>query len=216
MMCLRSHFFVFFFFFFCIENNSIQAALRLLSLGAGSVKGETFTSREVHIHYIIEKVLFSRSLKFPKKLDIQDPLFLAQVDSFLIEQAVYLEMRNFSKLEISKHEFQQNVKKMELLSHPYWLEQRVTLRELRHMLRKKMSAKKFINARAEASAIPVTKKEIHEYFMKHKQKFGNISFRKLQKQISNHLVQKQLNERLSEWFQVLHKKYKIQNFLRNL
>lgn len=214
---VRFPFFLLFLSLFFIKGKgNFFAASKLLSLSIGKMQDQSFTSREVHINYILEKVLYSTDSKVPKKLKIQDPLFLSQVNSFLLEQAIELEMQNFSEPFLSSKEEEDKWKKVESLSHPYWLEQEVSKNELKTLLRKKILVKKFLQARIEASSIPPTKTEIYDYFLQNKKKIGSTAFKRLEKKISEELHEKQLNTRISEWFQMLHRKYNIKNLMTDV
>ena len=206
---------LFFSFLFAFLNGSsfLFAEAKLLSLSIGKVQNQSFTSRDVHINYIMERHIYSRDSKTLKRLSIQSSLFLSEIDRFLLEEAIYLEMQNFSEPSLSPEEEKKRWEKMLSFSNSYWLEQEVSEGELQVLLRKKSLVKKFLQARIEASRIPVTKREAYEHFLQNKKKFGSTSFKRVEKKISKQLSQKQLKERLSAWFQVLHQKYKIKNLM---
>ena len=191
----------------------------LLSVSAGLVGKKIITSREVQINYIIETSIYGKKKEVPMRLKIQNEAFLSQVDTLLLEEALYLEARNFFTTEKNTtlllerifKEFKEKIKESQ-----YWLDQRTSDTELRSVLEKKILVKQFMLSRIESSLLPTTEKEAFEYYEKNKKKFRKVPFRKLKKNIMNYLSQENLKSRLNHWFQILKKKYKIQNLLREV
>ncbi|MFZ4402637.1 MAG: hypothetical protein ACOYOK_00925 [Pseudobdellovibrionaceae bacterium] len=166
-----------------------------------SAGGNIITRREAEISYWVEKILFSAD----KKMDIG-----ALTSDLLLEQVVFFEAENFNVGQVSAEELKKNQDKVEqqfqLLPAAKVLQP--TKDELKKIVRRKVLAKNFLELKTKSLSTIVSDDEARTYFDKNRAKFGEIPFENLKENIKTFLSKKQLEDRLTHWFEVIKRKYK--------
>lgn len=190
------------------------AAPVVVSKVVGKVGDYALTSREVVGGLVLEKALFPEMKREPVE-NVSSPDFVPQVTSALIEKVVSLEAENFALANISEEEKKEalNKAKKNLSNARTWVKLAFTETELQDFLLRKLRSKKFLKYKTEAASLTVSEFEIKDYFEKNRYKFGNLPLESFKDSIRQYLIQKQSEDRLREWFEVLRKKYQVRNFM---
>lgn len=186
----------------------------VVSKVVGKVGDYALTSREVVGGLFLEKALFPEMKREPIE-NVLSPEFVPQVTSALIEKVVSLEAENFALANISEEEKKEalNKAKKNLSNVRTWSKLAFTEAELQDFLLRKLRSRKFLKYKTEAASLTVTEFEIKDYFEKNRYKFGNLPLESFKDSIRQYLIQKQSEDRLREWFEVLRKKYQVRNFM---
>lgn len=192
--------------------NSIAQANTITKI-VGKVGDYYLTSREVIGGYWLEKALQPEQKIIPNE-NINSPEFIVQVTSALLEKVVSLEAENFSLANVTDEEFKESLNKAKknLANQKSWQKWSVTEAEIQDWLMRKLRSKKFLKYKTEASSLTVSEFEIKEYYEKNRLKFGSLPLESFRENIRQFLIQKQSEERLREWFDILRKKYQVRNF----
>lgn len=181
-------------------------------------KKEVITSRQVRMDWIVETVLYSKSQTSKKEIlnsDVKSKEFETELNRFLMETVVYIESKLFKVTESKEDEINSTMTKFkeklnnhsELLSE--WNTLSPTTSEIRSIIERKVQAKNFIEFKAKASLIPPTEAEVFNYYKNNRKKFGTKPYKDFKENIKNYLSKTQADQRLSEWFGVLKKKYQV-------
>lgn len=205
---------LFVFIFQSVTTTSLLAAPTVVSKVVGKVGDYALTSREVLGGLLLEKALFPE-LKGEVVENVSSPEFVAQVTSALIEKVVSLEAENFSLANISEEERKESLNKVKknLSNNRLWQKLMFTDSEFQDFLQRKQRSKKFLKYKSEAVSLTVSESEVKDYFEKNRYKFGNLPIESFKDSIRQYLIQKQSEDRLREWFEVLRKKYQVRNFM---
>ena len=197
-----------------MTTTSLLAAPTVVSKVVGKVGDYALTSREVLGGLLLEKALFPE-LKGEVVENVSSPEFVAQVTSALIEKVVSLEAENFSLANISEEERKESLNKVKknLSNNRLWQKLMFTDSEFQDFLQRKQRSKKFLKYKSEAVSLTVSESEVKDYFEKNRYKFGNLPIESFKDSIRQYLIQKQSEDRLREWFEVLRKKYQVRNFM---
>jgi len=197
-----------------VTTTSLLAAPTVVSKVVGKVGDYALTSREVLGGLLLEKALFPE-LKGEVVENVSSPEFVAQVTSALIEKVVSLEAENFSLANISEEERKESLNKVKknLSNNRLWQKLMFTDSEFQDFLQRKQRSKKFLKYKSEAVSLTVSESEVKDYFEKNRYKFGNLPIESFKDSIRQYLIQKQSEDRLREWFEVLRKKYQVRNFM---
>lgn len=185
----------------------------LISQVVGVAGDEIVTSREVQIVNLLEKAIGNSSEEL-KTISIEDAKFNLEITQVLLEIVVMNESLVFEMNQIKEEEFkedQQNVMK-KLNSSAEWKKLQVSSIELDKFLRRKKIAKKFIKVKSDSMKGFISDQEAKDYFEKNRLKFGQVPFAQFKENIKAFLAQQQLEERLTSWFEVIKKKYKVRNY----
>ncbi len=199
----------------CISMGGVLfAAPVVVSKVVGKVGDYALTSREVIGGLFLEKALFPE-IKSELVENVSAPEFVPQVTSALIEKVVSLEAENFALANITDEEKKEalNKTKKNLSNVRTWNKLAFTEAELQDFLLRKLRSKKFLKYKTEAASLTVSEFEIKDYFEKNRYKFGNLPLESFKDSIRQYLIQKQSEDRLREWFEVLRKKYQVRNFM---
>lgn len=186
----------------------------VVSKVVGKVGDYALTSREVIGGVLLERALFPEG-KGELVENVSSPEFVPQVTSALIEKVVSLEAENFALANISEGEKKESLNKAKknLSTARSWNKLGFTEAELEDFLLRKLRSKKFLKYKTEAASLTVSEFEIKDYFEKNRYKFGNLPLESFKDSIRQYLIQKQSEDRLREWFEVLRKKYQVRNFM---
>ncbi len=192
---------------------SPPAFSRVISRIIGSAGSHYITSREVEINSLIEGALFNG--KTFEKATPESTKFLGEVNSVLLELIVSLEAEQFAVTNVSADAVSQARQKIEkiLKGRPDWRALRVSSEESTVQLRRKLLAKQFIRFKVDSSYVAVTDNEAEEFFRKNSKVFQGVEFKAKKDEIKSSLSRQRVDQRLQEWFGVLHKKYAVRNFV---
>lgn len=196
---------------FCFLTESLASTITKV---VGKVGDYYLTSREVIGGYWLEKALQPDQKVNPiENLSSKD--FITQVTSALLEKVVALEAENFSLATLNDEEYKEAYNKVKkgLGNQKNWLKWSVSESEIKDWLTRKLRSKKFLKYKTEASSLTVSEFEVKDYFEKNRHKFGALPLESFRENIRQYLIQKQSEDRLREWFDVLRKKYQVRNFI---
>ena len=193
---------------------SLAAPVKIVSKVVGKVGDYYITSREAIASRILEKELFPDS-KLAVIENIRSNDFTMQVTSALLEKVVSVEAETFSVATVSDTEFEAalNTVKKNLVNDKLWLQLKISSVEEQDLIMRKLRSKKFLKYKTDSASLTVTDFEVKEYYEKSRYKFGNLPFESFKENIRQFLIQKQTEDRLKEWFEVLRKKYQVRNLL---
>lgn len=199
---------------FFLLGTPLSAAPTIISKVVGKVGDYALTSREVIAGLLLEKALVPE-IKEEFVENVSAPEFVSQVTSALIEKVISLEAENFSLASISEEERKGSLEKAKknLSNMRSWQKLAITEAEFQDFLLRKLRSKKFLKYKSEAASLTVSDFEVKDYFEKNRHKFGNLPLESFKESIRQYLIQKQSEDRLREWFEVLRKKYQVRNFL---
>lgn len=195
------------------KNNGKTDSEQFISQVVGMAGDQVVTSREVQIVNLLEKAL-SNSSEDLKVINYDDSKFNLEITQVLLEIVVMNESLVFEMNQVKEEEFkesQQNVSKR-LSSLADWKKLQVSNVELEKFLRRKMIAKRFIKIKSDSMKGFISDQEAKDYFEKNRLKFGQVPFSQFKENIKTFLAQQQLEERLTSWFEVIKKKYKVRNY----
>lgn len=189
---------------------------KLLNQWVGRVGEEMITLRDIQLSELVGSVLFPapESTK-PQALQLsaaQQEQGLAKV---LLEWAVYKEAQAIALAVVSKEEVLELTAKVnsKLAPLPQWRRLEVEGGELHAIVLRKVRASRFIEFKTQAAQVPITDLEALDYFEKNRSKFGTLPFERFRAQIKIFLSREQAEKRLKDWFQVIRKKYQVENRL---
>lgn len=181
----------------------------------GQAGDKVVTSREVQINYFAETTLFpDDKTRVSSKLDINDKNFGRELTHALIEWIVFKEAEIFNTSAVPEDDITKSISVIKSAVsnndiRSYWDSLNVAPEELRDIVKRKLSAKKFIQFKTRASVVPVTDAEALQYFQKNRIRFGNAPFAQFKDSIKSLLAQDQANTRIRDWFELLQKKYRV-------
>lgn len=195
------------------KNNSKIDNEQFISQVVGMAGDQVVTSREVQIVNMLEKAL-SSSAEELKVINYEDSKFNLEITQVLLEIVVMNESLVFEMNQVKEEEFKETqlsvTKKLSNLTD--WKKLQVSSVELEKFLRRKMIAKRFIKIKSDSMKGFISDQEAKDYFEKNRLKFGQVPFSQFKENIKTFLAQQQLEERLTSWFEVIKKKYKVRNY----
>ncbi|OQW54921.1 MAG: hypothetical protein A4S09_17190 [Proteobacteria bacterium SG_bin7] len=179
----------------------------------GSAGDHFVTTREVEINSLIEGALYSG--KTFEKAKPDGPKFLSDVNAVLLELIVSLEAEQFSVTNVSAEALASARQKVErgLKGRADWKSLNVSSYEIQNQIKRKLLAKQFIRFKVESSYVTVTDLEAEEFFRKNSKMFQGADLKTKKDEIKASLSRQRVDQRLQEWFGVLHKKYAVRNFV---
>ena len=228
------------FSFVFIFNLVAGAAETVLSQTVGAVGDEIVSSRDVQIQSVLEKNLFpakqtktnsalgveksDKKNQKPKKSStslntdeahLKEPQFQAELSSSLLELVIQKEAESFRVAQPSEEELKESLQKAEkaLVGSSLWTQLDVSEKELSAVLKRKLTAKKFIKIKTDLMSALVTDQDALNYYEKNRFKFGQLPFSNFKENIKTYLAQQQMEERLKTLFEVIKRKYKVRNYI---
>lgn len=237
---LMSSFFLIFLSLILSYSQFSVAALTVVSQTVGAVGDEIVSTRDVQIQAALEKVLFpsketkaSASLGVEKsdnktqktkkqssasglfEVHLKDTHFQSELSSTLLELVIQKEAESFRVAQPSDDELKESVQKAEkaVAGHSYWTQLEVGAKELSAVVKRKLTAKKFIKIKTDLMSALVTDQDALNYYEKNRLKFGQLPFSNFKENIKTYLAQQQMEERLKTLFEVIKRKYKVRNYL---
>lgn len=190
-------------------------AAQIVSGQAGKVANVAMTTRQVAMHSLVENALGRENQVALDLAQTKSREFIRETTAALVESAVFLEAQAFSAALIKPDELQIARKKVlaKLRTNRNWKSLEVSETELTQLLERKLRAKKFIQFKVDSSAIPISDKELRDYYESNRVRFDDQPFEKHKDNIRAYLNRAQVDRRVKDWFDLLHAKYKIRNFL---
>lgn len=186
---------------------------KTISKVIGSAGDHFVTTREVEINSLIEGALFNG--KTFEKAKPDGSKFLSEVNSVLLELIVSLEAEQFAVTSVSADAISSARQKIEktLKSRADWKSLHVSGDEIQTQIKRKLLAKQFIRFKVDSSYVAVTDAEAEDFFRKNSKMFQGTDFKIKKDEIKGSLSRQRVDQRLQEWFGVLHKKYAVRNFV---
>lgn len=179
--------------------------------------GERFlTSREVQILDAVHQALDKNESHSARRiLSGQEKTFPAEVSRALDEWVVYLEARSFSSTPPAKTAVAEAEQTVQAVwgAKPEWLNLEVGGDELRDTVERILVATAFERLKTDAALVPVSDEDALQYYKKNRLRFGSLPFSAFKDNIKDFLIKQQTEKRLSEWHEVLRRKYKVRNFI---
>lgn len=203
-------------FFILMLLSSVHGfAAQIISSQAGKVGAISVTTRQVAIHSLLENAIGREN---PVTLNLNQTgtrEFIREATATLVENAVYLEAVSFNTAAVREDEIPAVKKKIlaSLKNNKSWKALEVSDKELNEAIERKMRAKRFIQFKVDSSSIPISEKEMRDYYDSNRVRFDEEPFEKHKASIKEYLNRNQVDRRLRDWFDLLHAKYKIRNYL---
>lgn len=190
-------------------------AAQIISSQAGKVGNVSVTTRQVAIHSLLENAIGRED---PVTLNLNQTKsreFIRETTATLVENAVYLEAVSFNTATVRDDEVPPVKKKImaALKNNKNWKALEVSDKELSEAIERKLRAKRFIQFKVDSSSIPISEKEMRDYYDSNRVRFDEEPFEKHKASIKDYLNRNQVDRRLRDWFDLLHAKYKIRNLL---
>lgn len=184
----------------------------------GEVGDQFITSREVKIYNAVEQALDANAAATSSSLKIltgQERAFPSEVMNVLDERAVYFEARSLGSADVPKAATAKAVAAVEekWANNPSWKDLEVGADELRTIIEIKLSSKEFEKLKSDPALSPVSDDEALSYYKKNRLRFGSLPYSSFEQNIKAYLVKNQIEKRLTEWHDVLRRKYKTRNFI---
>ena len=181
----------------------------IVTQAVAKVGEHILTLRELEINTMVERALWPVDVSKAKKLD-----FAQETNAVLIEWVVFLEAKSFAVTTLTQSEIDSAQQKVnqKYAKNSDWKRWEVGQRELRKMIERKLTAKKFIRFKTDSSLVPVTDDDALLYYQKNRGRFGNLPFSTFKANIKRFLIKQQVDARLRDWFDVLQRKYNIKVF----
>ncbi len=187
----------------------------------GSVDSIVVTTRDVRADWIVEKILFEPTNTQPFVADVNSASFNKDLNRILMENVVYVESKLFKVVSVTDDQVKaSSLKFKEKLNANHsllndWNKLGLTNNEFNALLTRKLQAKSFMEFKTKASLIPVTEAEAFNYYKNNRKKFGTKPYKDFKGSIKTYLAKQQADQRLSEWFGVLKKKYQVRKVYVN-
>jgi hypothetical protein len=184
----------------------------------GRVGEQVLSSRDVLISEMLERVLSSSRPYLGGRWSLEGDSFKKQVTALLLEKVVFLEAENLRAAAVSATEIKETLNRIQdpLKNSRAWQVLAVTPAELETVLRRKLTAKRFIQFKAGSSVVRVTDQDALSYYEANRERFGQLPFAQFKTNIKAFLTRRQLDERLRDWFDVLQTKYNVRNVATDL
>lgn len=209
-----------FVFLLFLSQNSVAAPalapqVPIVSQAQAEIGEHVITSREVQISWVVEQALFAtKSDKLDRRhwlVQIGDNNFNTQLQQVMTETLVRQEAESFSVAQVGSDLVKKDLEHILALVETWaeWKKWEVTDSELEAILLRRRIAKQFLKFKNESSGVVVRDEEAKEYFEKNRYKFGSAPFAQFKDTIKEVLAQKQLEEKLKDWFEILQRKYKV-------
>ena len=183
----------------------------------GEVGEQFVTSREVRLNSAVEQVfrekpLITEGYQIP---ELQDRAFSGETARVLDEWAVFFEAKALGSVAVAKSETTRVLALVQQRwgTNPTWLALEPGTDELKILIERKLAADEFQKLKSDPALSPISDDEALSYYKKNRMRFGTLPFSTFKDNIKQFLVKAQIDRRLSEWHEVLRRKYKTRNFI---
>jgi hypothetical protein len=190
------------------------AAVDFSSEVVAQVGKEVVTSRKIQADSVLENFWKSSDSKY-QPLRVHTSAFQEELDRFLIERVVYLESKSLSLVQVENSEVQKQkrsflnaIKKSESASRE-WDKLKLSDEETTELVHQKLAAQKFVEFKSRSSLVPVTEAEAFNFYQNNKKKFPGKEYKQIKESIKKDLAREQAQQRLSDWYDILRKKYEV-------
>lgn len=185
------------FFLFLIFTSF--ADKKLIAQSVAMVDDLAITQRQVQLSEALDLVLSNQKLK-TTSTDTSSGLA-----RLLLETAAYREATEFKVSEVKDSEMNEVVNRFRSSgSAGNW-----SVEQIRSMVQRKLSARKFIDFKSESLKVPPTEEQIALYFQKNKATFGDLPFESFKANIKAFLMAQQAQQNLEEWYNYLKRKHRV-------
>jgi hypothetical protein len=190
------------------------AAVEFSSEVVAQVGKEVVTSRRVQADILLEK-FWKSSEKSYHVPQIHSDAFQEELDRFLIGRIVYLESKSLSHVQVEPSEIQKKKKsvlaaiKSSTAATNEWSKLKLSDEELTELVHQKLAAQKFVEFKSKSSLVPVTEAEAFNFYQNNKKKFEGKEYKQIKENIKKELAKEQAEQRLSDWYDILRKKYEV-------
>lgn len=179
----------------------------ILIATVAQVKNHVITSREVQVHYLLNKTLGANQDFFEDK----NP-----VEQLIREWLLYFEANSFYNNSVPVSSVQEVLQKIKapLDKNKDWQRLSVSSQELKEMVQRRMEAERLYLFKKKASVLPVPASDVESEYTQNRIRYGTQTFEEVKDKIRHKKIQENLEARLSQWFIVLEQKYKVQRFAK--
>lgn len=193
--------------------SSVLLANTVVSQTVGQAGDVVVTSREVTLSGMVAKAL-GETKKSP--LQMGDKGFKEEVNAVLLEVIVAKEADSFNVVEITDPMVSSGLASVEKAykNNVLWKKLEPTPEEIKDLVIRKIKAREFLNFKTNSLKTVISDQEARSYFERNRSKFSGHSFDTFQDNIKTMLSQRQLENRLKSWFEVIQRKYKVRNLLQ--
>lgn len=204
------------YFVFALVFNVSPLFANVVLKSVGQVGQKVITSREVQISAVIESVLQQqKSEKIEVRIpDLKSATFQMELSRVLLEKSAENESKLFNVIDLSDSEISNSLELIEkvVALNVDWKKLDVQASEVKDIVKRKLTAKKFIRFRTSSMSSIVTDSEALQYYENNRLKFGSLPYEGFKDNIKSFLSQQILEERLRSWFDVLKKKNEARAF----
>lgn len=183
---------------------------QLVSESVGSINQEILTLREAVMSSLVEKAIANSIKSVPQSKEEK----IQAVNTLLLDRMVEAEALNLGFKDIDAKEVIRIVISLENeLSGPSIKVYRFQIEELKAMAQRKLIVRNFLKSKTESFVSLLSEQDLQSYYEKNRLRFGSMPLIQMKDNIRAYLSQKQKEERLVSWIEVLKRKYKAKNYL---
>lgn len=183
---------------------------QLISESVGSIRQEILTLREAVMSSFAEKPIANTLLSVPQTKEEK----IQAVNTLLLDRMVEAEALNLGFKDIDAKEVFRIVLSLEKeLSGASIKAYRFQVDELKTMVERKLIVRNFLKSKTESFVSLLSEQDLQSYYDKNRLRFGSMPLIQMKENIRAYLSQKQKEERLVSWIEVLKRKYKAKNYL---
>ncbi len=201
-----------------VEKPAPSSSTISITKVVGEVGDQIVTSREVKINSAVEQAIEGKPISTDEGFKIltgAERVFPSEVSRVLDEWSVFFEARSLGSSTASKPEVSRYLAKVQERwgTNQAWKDLDVGADELKTVVERKLAAAEFQKLKSDPALSPVSDDEALTYYKKNRLRFGSLPFSSFSENIKTYLVKSQVERRLSEWHEVLRRKYKSRNFI---
>lgn len=190
---------------------------RVVTQSAGRTTDHVVTTREVIINSAVEDVLFRGpgAVKGLRARHVGSPEFNRELNSVLLEWAIYKEALTFTAGTVSQAEKRSAISRInsQLGGQGFWRAMEVQEVELVDLVDRKLRSKNFVNFKVESVSNPPSEAEMRSYFDSNLLQFEDKPFEEFRESIRQYLIRQNADRRLRDWYELLSERNNIRNFL---
>lgn len=185
----------------------------VVSQTVGQASDVVITSREVTLAGMVAKAL-GESKKNP--VQIGEKGFKDEVNAVLLDVIVAKEAESFGVNEVTPQMLSEGQAAVEkaFKNSSLWKKLEPSSQEITSLVGRKIKARDFLAFKTNSLRSVISDQEARSYFERNRSKFSGHSFDTFQDNIKSMLAQRQLENRLKAWFEVIQRKYKVRNFIQ--
>lgn len=182
----------------------------LISETVGVVAGRVYTSREVVLSVLMDRLIDAQAGQSPLPFKRGSSPDARAVGHVLLEAAVAREAEGLGLVpEEGEAEAWATRTRGWLAGSADGRAYGFTEAEVRRVALEKSRSRGFIRMKSESLRGLVTDAEAETYFEQNRVKFGQLPFSAFRENIVSYLSQQRMEERLRSWFEILRRKYRV-------